>query len=285
MQKINLVKIYRLGAEIKLRIVTGEPMIETWTKLSVAAQWLHSFLAETANVPVPKTRQAALALLAYVHDVSNRMFKNIQDKIDVPINSAANVKLQDMISVFEQEFEHESRELNVFSVSDVGTHSTTKLLDRAELNVPPDVRSRLKKESIDDINAAGRCLAFNLPTAAAFHILRAVEPVILDYHNTISGIHLPLKSRSWGTYRTQISKRGGDPKVVAMIDHIKDFYRNPIVHPEETLNADQALSLFHTCLSAIVQLDAAIQAWVKELCDAHDKFVASDATVEEDLKR
>jgi len=63
-----------------------------------------------------------------------------------------------------------------------------------------------------------------------------------------------------------------------MIDHIKDFYRNPIMHPEETLNADQALSLFHTCLSAIVQLDAASKFAVKELCDRSRRFGASDVT-------
>ncbi|HEX5707149.1 MAG TPA: hypothetical protein VFX96_07625, partial [Pyrinomonadaceae bacterium] len=47
---------------------------------------------------------------------------------------------------------------------------------------------------------------------------------------------------------------------IGMIGHIKDFYRNPIMHPEETLTADDALSLYYTCLSAIVQLDAAIQS-------------------------
>jgi len=36
------------------------------------------------------------------------MFQNIQYKIEVPINSAANVKLQDLIEILEQEFEHEA---------------------------------------------------------------------------------------------------------------------------------------------------------------------------------
>jgi hypothetical protein len=51
-----------------------------------------------------------------------------------------------------------------------------------------------------------------------------------------------------------------DVKVIGMLQHIKDFYRNPIMHPEESLTSDEAFSLFNTCLSAIVQLDAATQA-------------------------
>ena len=45
------------------------------------------------------------------------------------------------------------------------------------------------------------------------------------------------------------------------LGHMRQFYRNPIIHPDQTLNANEAFSLFNASLSAIVQLDAAIEAW------------------------
>jgi len=97
MEKIELFKLYRFGCEIKQQLVTGEPMVETWMKLSGPIQWLHSFLAQIAVVPAPKTRQAAFTLLTYLHDMSQRMLENIQAKIEVPINVEANVKIGTLI--------------------------------------------------------------------------------------------------------------------------------------------------------------------------------------------
>jgi hypothetical protein len=163
---------------------------------------------------------------------------------------------------FEAEFARECKDINVFTVTDKGTHSPRKLLRTAELNLPTDVRARLDLKSRIDLNSAGRCLAFDTPTAAAFHVLRSVEPMIVKYMNLVTArVTKKPKSRDWGTYVRLLRDNGGDPKVVSALQHIKDFYRNPIMHPEETLTADQALSLFHTCLSMLVQLDAAIQAW------------------------
>jgi len=42
-----------------------------------------------------------------------------------------------------------------------------------------------------------------------------------------------------------------DEKITAMLQHLKDFYRNPIIHPEFVLQPSEAENLFQFAASAI----------------------------------
>jgi len=264
MNHVHLIAFYYIGAHLyPLRETKeGEEILKTWSKLSIAKSWLDNFFDETKHISMPHAKEAAKVLYEHIQKILNRLSLtdiDFPDKNKEPITFNESVFLGEFIKRFEQEFRFTSRDLNVFSVAEIGTHSTTKLLQDAHLNLSADIRARLSDEVISDIKAAGRCLAFNIPTAAGFHILRAVEPLILQYRNKLAGTSSPLKSRNWGTYIRDIRNHGGDVKVIGSIDHIRQFYRNPIMHPEETLTLDYSLSLFYACLSVIVQLDAAIK--------------------------
>jgi len=105
-------------------------------------------------------------------------------------------------------------------------------------------------------------LTLDCHTASGYHILRAVERVIIRYVEKVTRhVVMKKKPRDWGAYITVLKKHGGDVKVIGNLQHIKDHYRNPIIHPEDTLGPDDAFSLFNTSISAIIQLDAAIEAW------------------------
>jgi hypothetical protein len=266
MNHVHLVEFYHIGAHLyPLReLKAGEDVVKTWSKLSIAKSWLDDFFNETKHISMPHTKEAAEVLYDHIQKILNRLrLKDIEiefpDTNKEPLTHTESVFLEEFVKRFEQEFRFASRDLNIFSVADIGTHSTTKLLQDAHLNLSADIRARLSNEVINDIRAAGRCLAFNIPTAAGFHILRAVEPLILQYRNKLVGTSTPLRSRNWGAYIRDITSHGGDLKVIGAIDHIRQFYRNPIMHPEETLTLEYALSLFYACLSVIVQLDAAIK--------------------------
>jgi hypothetical protein len=79
-----------------------------------------------------------------------------------------------------------------------------------------------------------------------------------DYYTKLSGKSLAAKKRNWGAFIKVLDEHGADKKVTGFLTHIKDIYRNPIVHPEVWLSSDEALSLFTVCLSAITMLDNAI---------------------------
>lgn len=265
-REINLLKHFMFGFEMKplMWITPDQPPMTIWVTLREPARWMSEFLAEILGLPMPETRKAALALFEHIQTVSGLMQDAVENHTGVPITVEASYHFRTLLSAFILEFEREERHLNIFGLYDIGTHSTTKLLEHAHRNLPSDVRSRLTPEVIADFDEAGRCLAFDRPTATGFHVLRAVEPLILAYHNKVTRNILPLRSRSWGAYIGSLKRPGHvarvDVRVVGMLEHIKDFYRNPIMHPEESLTSDQAFSLFNACLSVIVQLDAATQA-------------------------
>ncbi|NYF50099.1 hypothetical protein [Tunturiibacter gelidoferens] len=121
--------------------------------------------------------------------------------------------------------------------------------------LPDGIRSQLSKDAVDDFRQAGRCLAFNLGTAAAFHIARATEDVIRKYYTVVVGTVPPVKMRSWGVYHKNLSKCAkSNSKVLGWLDHIKDEYRNPVLHPDETVTPDGALVFINACSSLIITM-------------------------------
>lgn len=212
-----------------------------------------AFLIANKSVQLASCRKAAYELTQLINDATALVFE------DKESDTALNTVLID-ISLKAQQFEtilaHELPKLETFFVPQKGTHSTSDLLEHAVNNLSAKVRVRLTPEAVNDINAAGRCLAFDMPTASGFHILRAVESLIRAYHFKLTGSALAVKSRNWGTYIKSLNSHGADKKVTGYLEHIKDFYRNPIVHPEVTLTPDEAFSLFGASLSAITMLDS-----------------------------
>jgi hypothetical protein len=130
-----------------------------------------------------------------------------------------------------------------------------------------DARQNFSEEEKYDIGQAARCLVFEVPTAAAFHIFRATESVICRYYEVVVGKLPDRKSRNWSVYINKLREQDADPKVVAVLDQIRELYRNPIIHPETQLTQDEALSLIglaETVISAMIfdltkrQISAAI---------------------------
>lgn len=75
---------------------------------------------------------------------------------------------------------------DAYFVSKKGGYDTIDLIARAEVLFPADLASKAP-EAVQDIAEAGRCLAFELGTAAGFHLLRANEAVLLRYWDAITG--------------------------------------------------------------------------------------------------
>jgi hypothetical protein len=92
-------------------------------------------------------------------------------------------------------------------------------------------------------------LAFDLPTATGFHMLRATEAVLIEY-KTAAGVK-KSKTRNWNKYIQDLKAAGADQKIVAILDQIRDLHRNPLMHPEVVLTMPEASAIFGICQSAI----------------------------------
>lgn len=116
------------------------------------------------------------------------------------------------------------------------------------------VRAALTEEEEHNIKEAGRCLAFEVPTAAGFHLFRALDSVLQRYVRLVRG-SLP-RNRNWGQYIKSLEDSGIDRKITGVLFQIKEFHRNPIIHPEARLDVEEALSLVGVAESALSMMVA-----------------------------
>jgi len=99
--------------------------------------------------------------------------------------------------------------------------------------------------AVVDLQQATRCIAFELPTAAGFHLHRANESVIGCYWDVVSDGKPRPKEKNMGVYLRQMEKENfGDEKIRSALKDIKNLHRNPLIHPEHSLdNVDDAIDL------------------------------------------
>jgi len=83
--------------------------------------------------------------------------------------------------------------------------------------------------------------------------------MIRKYYSHAVGTLPKVKMRNWGAYIKNLQKAGADTRVVGFLDHIKENYRNPVLHPEESLSPEDTQVLLGVCISAIVMMVEATQ--------------------------
>ena len=176
------------------------------------------------------------------------------------INYSRGSALRTAVTKFETVLAAELQSLDTYFISQKGTYSTPDLIEHAENMFPDAIRDDLPAQAVRDIQEAGRCLALDTPTAAGFHILRAIEAVMAKYYLLVIGNPIPTRMRNWGIYLKKLSQSEKvDTKITSFLDHIRENYRNPITHPEVILTSDEVEVLLGVATSAIRQMILAIQ--------------------------
>lgn len=127
-----------------------------------------------------------------------------------------------------------------------------KLLENPKDLLAPNVFDALCEIARYDISAAGRCIAFEQPTSAAFHILRGTEKVLRTFYIGIvrRGRVSPLL---WGPMTGSLRRRRSSPPLVLLnnLDNIRLSFRNPTLHPEKIYDIQEVQDLFSLCIDVI----------------------------------
>ena len=93
-----------------------------------------------------------------------------------------------------------------------------------------------------DFAESCKCIAYELPTAAAFHMLRATEGAVKQLYLCYVK-QKRVKILTWGNMISHLSKRSRNkpPHVLLeALDYIRESYRNPTNHPEATYTTSSA---------------------------------------------
>lgn len=103
-----------------------------------------------------------------------------------------------------------------------------------------------------DLASACKAIAYALPTAAAFHLMRGTEGALCFYYRTIvkRGRVAPLM---WGNMIAHLRGRRDAPSkaILDHLDNIRANFRNPTQHPDARYDIDEAQDLLAVSIDAI----------------------------------
>ncbi|WP_148053620.1 hypothetical protein [Frigoribacterium sp. PhB118] len=132
-----------------------------------------------------------------------------------------------------------------FIASD-GRYAVGKLLNDIGTLMSPDVFASLPTIAQKDLEEAGKAMAFDLPTAAAFHILRATEAALRQFYAKVTSKNRISEPWMWAAMLAHIRASETPPPAVLLVnlDSLRANFRNPTQHPEMTYEMDEVQDLF-----------------------------------------
>jgi hypothetical protein len=253
MKQINTYGLYQLANQLaplkQLPSVPGEITKEDHVYvLMFATFWLNHFFNTNKVLPLELSSDAANELKSALEVVSGKLWNTPQDEIHPWELNNISAKLTQLETVMGLELQRHQ----TYLVSQIGGYSMPLLATKAEVNILEDALTVIDEQAKKDFREAGRCLAFEIPTAAGFHAMRATEQVLRQYYKEFTG--KDAGRIEWATCVQELKKAKANPKVVQVLDQIRDLHRNPLMHPEDFLSMKEAISLFDIAKSAIGSL-------------------------------
>jgi hypothetical protein len=251
MEKFFGMPIYWLGHSIS-KLSDELTPFATISSISIASQSVKSNI-EIFNFVIqgfPLTKSATLKLSV---NINNMLTQERLQKPNDPITEAEINLINYNIYSFQTIFYSEFSQSNIFYVSQKRAYDMTVLINQGQNVLSRDTLELLadsKDDVINDIREATKCLAFDIPTAVGFHLYRAMEAIISKDYSPVLNIS-PPRNRNLGKYIQLLENKGVDIKITAMLNHIKDHYRNPIAHPEEFWDYHKAENAFGHATSVI----------------------------------
>lgn len=249
--QISLPYIYNLSSALRpINLMAQDtPLKDSVYVLFGAESALNGFLTQSIySTSLKATVAPGMALLAAIKKLTTETDKDrMLDFYDV-------YSLTSALSEFETVLTAEMNVGNAYFVTKKRGFDTSDLIDKAEVIFPEEML-KVVPETLYDVRSAGRCIAFELGTAAGFHIMRATELVLRQYFDSVTGGAPRPKTNNIGDYLVELDKLDkGEKKTRATLRQIKDLHRNELIHPEIALTLDEAIALLGIAQSAIVAM-------------------------------
>ena len=249
--RISLPYLYDLSAALKpLNNIRFESPIKDWMYVLLNAESeLQAFLYGSVYSQTLKASMApGGALLQAIKKLTADPNK------DRNLDFIDTYSISNALATFEAVLSAEMNVCNAYFVTKKRGYDITDLIKETEVLFPDDLKTKVP-EAIFDIQQAGKCIAFEIPTAAGFHLMRALEMVLRLYFDAVANGEPRPVTNNWGDYLAiMVQKNLGDQKAIAVLKQIKDLHRNEFIHPETTLSLDEAIGLLGIVQSAMVYM-------------------------------
>ena len=284
MERFNANFIYTLGAAVdslKERtegIKNGVDSAVNRLKLCIECRYLKNQIdkLDDALQVSPMVRECAaelrvllieLAPDGFLEDGEARESDELPPFLANPLRSSYLLELEIAISKFDTHLKGDFLEQNLYMVGRTGAYDVRLLLEQGEkmLTGGSDAVAKFPR-AMEDIRLSARCLAFGLWTASGFHIARATESILREYWCNVRGqATLPKGTKTWvGLCRELQGRQGlgnkptippaGDQALVSFLKSLGESYRNPLIHPEHSLDENDCGLLLEGCKASIVKM-------------------------------
>ena len=190
------------------------------------------------------TRRAAREFISLGKELS-------ETEKDAKLTAEQASKLSLVVTDLRKTLEAEVEGFEAFLISPKRI-DTKKLLECVEELFSPNVFDEIPEIARYDFEQAGKCIAFELPTSAAFHILRGTESVLRHFY--CDQVKQKRGSMMWGPIIVDLRKRTKTKKHTTLInnlENIKNSFRNPTQHPEKIYDIQEAQDLLSLCIDVI----------------------------------
>jgi hypothetical protein len=244
----------------------GGEVIQLFHPLYEAQSRLRSFIGEN-SILTGSSKRAIRVLIEAIDGTAVEPSAGGFAIMNKKVTPQQIVGIKKALSDLEIVLANDCQELDIYAVDTKGIYSTSALVECADKAIKSalseDQQLCLSDDIYRDFREAGRCLAFELPTASGFHLARSVEAVVRRYWSAVSGKSFTDAPRLANCI-DQLRKFGEEPKALETLEHFKDLHRNTVMHPDAFLDMGDALRLFDIAKSAI----AAVAVRMAELSQA-----------------
>jgi len=132
-------------------------------------------------------------------------------------------------------------------------YTVKKLLDDVGSLMGHQVFEGLPDIAQYDFKEGGQAIAFDLPTAGAFHILRGTEAVLRDFYSRVVKRERIKEPRMWAAMVSHLRSRRNAPPALLLdnLDSLRSNFRNPTQHPDKTYDIDEVQDLLAISIDSV----------------------------------
>jgi len=206
-------------------------------------------------IRLPASRAPANALVAQLRTTEKALMDRLTEKEgewDKEVGFFQVYEVRSKAESFEPVLLAELTVSDLYVITAKGGFDLTLLAENGLMIFPSELSTKVP-DAMSDAKQAARCIAFDLPTAAGFHLHRVNELVMHAYYDHITEGKPRPESRNIGAYIDAMKNHQVGNKVVfAALASLKDLHRNPVIHPEQHIDSIEDAIALHGSVCAAV---------------------------------